>query len=396
MKALVVDIVPFEFSTRARKMSTLTARFGSTTFLSLRAAGRYGLVSNEGERLVNGVRIRQLRGRVPQTDRSFRASLENLLLCYVPGLLRLGVAVLREEADVVFVENPVLIPIGLAHRARWRSMLVFDGRERPGGIRTRGSIAAWLSRVEPFLHRSWCRYVDLCIAVADTHASAYRLLGFGHVLTIRNVPSVVKPAEPIDDSVELRLAYVGTLYPGRGVEMLIRAVGIARSRGVEATASVTGAGAPDYLRRLGALIESLELTDAIRFEGPCRADEVPERYAAAHIGCVLYEAVDPANDSLSNKLFDVMSSGRCVLATDLPETTGIVRRFACGVAVAPDAEALASAIEMLSKNRSDVRAWGANAWVAVSQRLNWDTESAPLNDWLGALGSRAARRGQER
>ena len=181
----------------------------------------------------------------------------------------------------------------------------------------------------------------------------------------------------------MRVALIGSLYDGRGVFPLISAVGRVRRAGWDVQLEISGRGNADFLSRMNEAIESAGGSSSVRFLGECPGTEVPSRYQRAHLATALYEATDPANDSLSNKLFEGPASGRAVLAGALPENLRVVDTYGLGWTSEVTAEALTRALIAICKQRASLGQMGRHCFNVVQDELNWETESQALVGLLG-------------
>jgi glycosyltransferase involved in cell wall biosynthesis len=79
--------------------------------------------------------------------------------------------------------------------------------------------------------------------------------------------------------------------------------------------------------------------------------------------------------SLPNKLFDYLSAGVPIIATDLPEIAKILNGYKCGILIEkPDPQEISRAIIKIRDNRLLLEELKTNA-VTASESINWETES---------------------
>ncbi|MCA1833594.1 MAG: glycosyltransferase [Actinobacteria bacterium] len=378
-------MLPYDFNTRGRKLAQALADAGPVAYLGLSSAGRLGLAVAAGESKHGAIAVRHVKTRRIWERRTLLASIYNLVLAYAISGVRLAWRTLATPAALVVVGNPALLPLAWLHKRKHGSRIQFDARERPGGIRTAGSLATWVSRIEPWMFRAMAPAVDLVTTVCNTHAAEYAAFGFRHVVVVRNVPALAPRRSRSQIGLPLRFAYVGSLYSGRGLESLLRAVAQANAQRMICRLDVTGFASDGYLGELKSLVTSLRVENAVAFRGPCSQSEVFARYFEADVACVLYEAVDAANNSLPNKLFESMAAGCAVLATNLPETAEVVRTARAGLAVDASPDSLAAAIRALASDLTQTAMFGRNARTAHEVELNWELEEAAYREAVDAL-----------
>lgn len=382
-RALVISPVPFRFATRSRKTALALTGQLPTDYLSLSRAGRNQSWDEAGRSVIEGINVHQVKTRTPLTTPSRITQIRNLLLSYVPAVLRLAWAALRTPASLVIVNNTSFLSIGLLHKRLHRSTLVADINERPGMIQTKGSLASWFSRHEMRLLVRAARQVDAAMVVTTADVDGVRELGFERVHLVRNVPMrswrapYVEPPCASATGAPLRALAMGTVYEGRGYETLIRAVAVAnREQAVDLT--ICGPGRDDYLASLRDLAATEGVADRVRFLERVTPDQVSACYLEHDLGLVLYEGHDPANDGLSNKLFECVSSGRPVLASDLPENRRFVTETGVGWLADTSVPALAKALVAVARDPEELVARARHCRDYADTRLNWESEIEPL------------------
>jgi glycosyltransferase involved in cell wall biosynthesis len=379
-RMLVVTLDAYRFSTRSRKAAIQYVSVAPTTFLGLSGAGRTGRWDRPGDFVADGVDVRQVYVRQPWVAPTLRSQIHNVFISYLPALARMAKLTLSIPADVVHVTGAPLTLLGLLHRARFGSRMVLDIPERPGAVAARGSVASIFSRVElPFL-RFASRRVDVATVVTHGDVSAVSTLGFRTVALVRNAPlsnwrAPYTPPPDVDGD-RLAAVVVGTIFEGRGYEILLRAMAkVKHQRDIRL--KISGPGREDYLASLKSLTEQLDITDRVEWMGPIDSSEVSAAYLSADVGLVLYEPVDPGNDGLSNKILECVSTGRPVIAGDLPENRLFVTANGVGWLTDVSVDALAEALRSAGLGE-DVAAICAKCRQYGDTWLNWESEFAKV------------------
>ncbi|MBA3395641.1 MAG: glycosyltransferase family 4 protein [Deltaproteobacteria bacterium] len=112
-----------------------------------------------------------------------------------------------------------------------------------------------------------------------------------------------------------RILYVGSIDPGRGVRVLVRAMA-AISREVDCRLTIAGSMAPKFEQPLKDGIRELGLTDKIEVLGPIDHDQLPALYATATV-CVVPAAADLTPNPtvvFPTKILEYMACRRAIVA----------------------------------------------------------------------------------
>lgn len=382
-KVLAIDILPFRHSTRTRKLAIEFASAGhDVVAITLERAGRTGIQDLRSSFNDQGVTVGQVPVRPLRTGTSTVDMVANVVRSYGPGLLAVAHRTLRTRCDVLILGNTALIWVGVIHQRLYGSRVVVSSRERLGGVRSRGSLATLSSRMEPRLRRYFARDDVTIVAVCEGHALAMRKVGARHVLVVRNAPtrSFVEqgpwPPPPVGGPIVFSL--VGSLYEGRGLEPLIEAASILKRRGVGYQIEITGRGRPEFLEAQQRRVTELDLSDEVKFMGECEPEEVSARYGRSHVALVLYEPLDPANDSLSNKMLEAIGAGRPVLAGDLPENRAFVTKYRVGWLCPVTPEGIADAMSEVIASRIKFETLFHRCRALAMDELNWERECEPV------------------
>jgi glycosyltransferase involved in cell wall biosynthesis len=122
-----------------------------------------------------------------------------------------------------------------------------------------------------------------------------------------------------------RILYVGSIDPGRGVRVLVRAM-VAIAREVEARLVLAGAMAPRFDQPLRDGIRELGLGDKVEVIGPIDHDQLPALLATATV-CVVPAAADltpSPNVVFPTKILEYMACRRAVVAPRRETLTHVV------------------------------------------------------------------------
>jgi len=235
-----------------------------------------------------------------------------------------------------------------------------------------------------FVERWVLRRVDGVVCVIEESATRVRSLGVAEaeIAVVRNTPMTIDVPSNLrsdqDGSGALLIAYLGLIERHRGVHDLIRAVAECRKLNwpVKLVVVGDGVGLPEIqalATELGVLGRGVELLG--RLENRHALDVISKADVGAipHVPCAAW------NSTIPNKLFDYMSLGLPVLASDVPPVQRIVIQEGCGVCYrSGDIKDLVSKIGEL-RSRSARMSMAAAGMAAVAERYNWMKDSERLD-----------------
>lgn len=188
---------------------------------------------------------------------------------------------------------------------------------------------------------------------------------------------------------------VGRLVEKKGFEDLIRACALLRQGGVDARCEIIGAG--ERREALRALIDSLDLGQAVRLVGPKPQDEVMAAYRRAAVfalPCIV--AQDGNRDGLPTVLLEAMASGLPVVSTTLVGVPEIIDHKVNGLLVEPgNPAALAAHLALLLRDADLRRSLGEAGRQKVAECFDVRKNVAQLHGWLAASASGNGHRPQE-
>lgn len=282
------------------------------------------------------------------------------------------------DADVYHFHDPELIPYGLLLSWQGRKVIYDLHEDLRADIRSKQWIAAPLRHaigavargVEHFAARRFAAMV-----AATPHIGALFERSAARVAVIHNyprldelaaAPSSLAPALPRDT-----VCYVGAINEMRGIRHIIEALEIAPVRLL-----LAGAFDPPELR---AQLQAYRGWRQVEECGFVDRRQVGEIMARSVCGLVTLKPEPNFINSLPIKLFEYMSAGLPVVASDFPLWRGIVEDAECGICVDPEnPNAIALAINYLLAHPEQADAMGRNGRRAAESKYRWDREGAKL------------------
>jgi glycosyltransferase involved in cell wall biosynthesis len=291
---------------------------------------------------------------------------------------------LQLEADIYQFHDPELLPVGLALKRRGRAV-VYDSHEdlakdvlaksyiRPG-------LRRWIAYLSNYFEEFVCRRLDAVIAATPAIRDKFRDLG---VLTvdINNFPLLGElEVETSGSEKANEVCYVGGLASNRGIAEIVDAIG--RSGSGTRLNLAGNFSEPSLKARLQALPGWSSVSE-LGFLDRAQVRLVLDRSVA---GIVTLHPTDAYLESLPVKMFEYMSAGLPVIASDFPLWREIIDRNNCGICVDPlDPKEIATAIDYLVDNPEIARQMGTNGQRAVLERYNWGIEEKKLLDFYASI-----------
>jgi glycosyltransferase involved in cell wall biosynthesis len=180
-----------------------------------------------------------------------------------------------------------------------------------------------------------------------------------------------------------RVYYIGQLYPWKGVDVLVEAMGQLKS----AELVIVGGLPPEPdLDRLKRLASSLSLEGRVRFRGFVPPPALEAEKANADLFVIpLLDSTTARLFTSPLKLFEAMASGRPFVASDLPSIREVLTHEENALLVPPgDARALAAAIERLLRDRDLSRRLAARAF-EDAKAYSWERRAEAISSFLESL-----------
>ena len=321
------------------------------------------IAQHDKDEIVDGIRIVPL----PKPKNRFERMTKTVWTVYRKAL--------ELDAAIYHFHDPELIPIGLLLK-RHGKRVIYDVHEDvprqnlskpyiPAVFRK--PISAMIGVLEAFSAR---RFDGVVTATPFINR---RFLELGaNAVNVNNYPhaSELNPIENQWEGKEESVCYVGGIAEIRGAFEMVEAIGKAEYRLL--LAGDFEPGLDGQLKRLPGWrqVEALGFVDR---------NGVRAAIGRSMAGLVVLHPTINYIDALPVKMFEYMSAGIPVIASNFPLWREIIEGAECGICVDPlNSEEIAEAIKWIIEHPAEAEQMGKNGRRAVEERYNWGIEEKKL------------------
>jgi glycosyltransferase involved in cell wall biosynthesis len=281
------------------------------------------------------------------------------------------------DAAIYHFHDPELIPAGLRLK-RMGKCVIFDSHEDvPKQLLSKPYLGRISRRLIPWIFSVYenvtCKKFDAIVAATPFIQDKFLKLN-ACTVNVNNFPMRGELSASIDmNKVRSKVCYVGGIAALRGVREIVRAMEYVRS--------------DIRLELAGTFSESAVSAEVREYDGWRRVDElgfvdragvrgVLERSFA---GLVTLLPAPNYIDAQPIKMFEYMSAGIPVIASNFPLWREIIEGNDCGLCVDPlNPREIAEAVNFFAENPSQAKVMGENGRRAVQSHYNWDVEEEKL------------------
>jgi glycosyltransferase involved in cell wall biosynthesis len=290
----------------------------------------------------------------------------------------------RERASVYHFHDPDLLPWALVLRLLGRRVIYDAHEDVPRDILSKPWVAPGLRRplaavFEVFENAAAARMSAVVGAtphIADRFSRINR-----STVCINNFPWLDELSPPAGGSGPRQgFCYVGAVSTIRCAFEMVEAARIADARLV--VAGPIKMGADEARLRASAGWSSVD------YRGTLGREQVRDLLVQSIAGMVLFHPEPNHENAQPNKLFEYMSAGLPLIASNFPLWREIVERHECGLCVDPmNPHEIARAMRTLQDDPALAERLGRNGRLAVERVFNWESEKTKLIDLYRKLST---------
>jgi glycosyltransferase involved in cell wall biosynthesis len=295
------------------------------------------------------------------------------------GCYRSFIAILKMKPAVVHFHDPELIPLGLLLNVIGYKVIYDVHEDVPRQTLSkhylprviRKPLARIIGELEWFGAKAFNAIVPATPRIAERFPAH-------KTVTVQNVPIATELLWPASVPYGKRaqsFAYVGIIAANRGAVEMVRAFeSLSGIPGVKL--DLAGAFSP---HGLADTLQALPGWVSVNYHGKVSRVQLAHLLGDAKAGLVLFHPSPNHVDAQPNKMFEYMSAGLPVIASDFPLWRRIIDGAGCGLLVDPlNPEAISDAVRWIMDHPVEAEAMGRRGRQAVEGTFNWDFEAAKL------------------
>lgn len=278
------------------------------------------------------------------------------------------------QASIFHFHDPELLPYGLL--LKWQgNTVIYDAHEDlPRDIMTkrwiprvlRKLIAFIIEKIENFI----ARHLDITVCATPYIAQRFKAIG-ANAVDVKNYPrltELVINKELISAPLNMQaICYVGVISLERGIVEMIKAAYLLNVRLIMAGNFID--------KKTELFVKTLPEWQSVDFRGMVSRQEVARIFSESCLGLCLLHPLDTYIESLPIKLFEYMSAGLPVLASNFSAWRTIVEKNNCGLCVNPhNIDAITQSIQWILEHSSEAKQMGKCGQAVVHEHYNWDQE----------------------
>ncbi len=283
----------------------------------------------------------------------------------------------KGKADIYHFHDPELLLAGLILKFL-RKKVIYDIHEDvPRQILSKPYLNTFTAKIISSLFEKFenfsAKYFDVLITATEFIKDRFIKI-HPNTVDIKNYPLLEELYAPVNWGEKgNHIAYIGGITKIRGIVELVKTL--------EYVDTILHLAGNFENKDLESYVKTLPGWSKVVYYGFVNREKVKEIFRLVKVGIVTFLPEPNHLDSCPNKLYEYMSAGIPVVASNFPLWKSIVEDNHCGVCVDPaDPEQIACAIHYLLDNPEEALEMGNNGRKAVMQKYNWENEGKKLLD----------------
>jgi glycosyltransferase involved in cell wall biosynthesis len=283
------------------------------------------------------------------------------------------------DADLYHFHDPELMPVGIVLKLRGKKVVYDVHEELANDILDKEWIPKlWRSPIS-FAINTFERLASFFYdGIVITRPALFKSFKKSKTVLVHNYPIVGelswRGGKPFSERPAIG-AYVGGGTPERGIKELVQALSLI-PKNINFELHMAGIISPQKF-----LNELMDLPgwQRVKLLGWQTRAQIAELLNKARFGIVMFLPIANHLNSEPTKLFEYMSAGLPVIASNIPHWEILVKENGFGVLADPlNSTSIADAIQYLLSNPDESEKMGIRGQEAVIKKYNWDLQKEKL------------------
>jgi glycosyltransferase involved in cell wall biosynthesis len=299
---------------------------------------------------------------------------------------RVRAKALELDVDIYQIHDPELLPVGLRLKKLGKKVIFDSHEDVPRQLLSKPYLGPLSGKIASFafsvIEHYACSKFDGIIAATPFIRNNFLKIN-PRTVDVNNFPMEGELACATSwANKKNEVCYVGGIGAIRGIRELVHASEYFQT---SARINLIGKFSEAKLETELKTSSGWARVNEHGFLGRSGVREVMERSLA---GIVTFHPLPNHLDSHPTKMFEYMSAGLPVIASDFPLWREIIEGNHCGICVNPlDPKAIAAAIDYLITHPQIAKQMGENGRQAVQKTYNWSIQANKLTDFYGVISN---------
>ena len=302
-------------------------------------------------------------------------------------LIAIGREAFRLNADVYHIHDPELLLLALGLRLAGKRVIYDIHEDLPRTVLYKTYIPSLFRKpllwMVEHVENLAARLMSGLVTATPTINRRFSSIN-PHSAVVSNFPlkEELQPSTADWKERDTAAAYIGGISEERGIRELVRAMDMLPGS-LGARLELAGGFSS---QRLEKELAATPQWRNVSWHGVLDRNGIARLLNRVRVGLVVLHPEQNFVVSLPIKLFEYMSAGIPVIASDFPLWRSIIEESGCGILVDPfDPKAIANAIELLLTDTALAEEMGRRGRRSVEERYNWGSEERTLLSFYSSV-----------
>ena len=359
------------------------------------------------EEIINGVSVYRIGNNYSHTKKGIYDVIESVFNVNPFFYFGLKKVFKKYKIDYLHIHDLPLAGTGFLFKLKVKKLVLDLHENYPEALKTwfewkKNPIIKWKNAI--FMNpRNWskkeekyCKKYDTIVCVVDEMKEKLQSnfkIDAQKMVVISNYEKKefainfdAKVAQQIIDNTTYSITYVGGFGPHRGLDIAIKAMPKIVAKIPEATLFLIGKGSSDVEEKLRELAQENNASNYVKFVGYRPFNEVATIMQVSNLNIIPHKANEHTNNTIPHKLFQIMMSKSLLLVSSCKPLQRIIEKYDAGLVFkADDAQDFSDKVIEAYTSYDTLKYKINNAYNAVMDQENWDTESLKLLNLYNVL-----------